>query len=294
MEDFTIMKFIKAVIFCLIMALTLNIVGCTYVANGSVIQDVTYTVSYKNTDGEDVNIDATLSLYKTYAPKTYDHILDYIKDGFYDDTQIVFDEMGKYLILGAYDINGKDIITDKTVNGEFEKNGHQSHLKAEKGSLVLLREPDSGKGTQKYNSGKAVFAILLEDGVQGISNLFYTVFGKIAEEDLEKFIDMRDDLYKDGDGFVKMKYVADRDEETDKRTIENGAYVGGFEYYVNANDSTFYNSDKEMFKYTTDEEVDDYSAYADQDIYEKLTGAYNFDLNAMPINKITAKDFKLK
>lgn len=279
------------------MALTLNIVGCTYVANGSVIQDVTYTVSYKNTDGEEVNIDATLSLYKTYAEKTCDHVLDYIKDGFYDNTQIVFDEMGKYLILGAYDIDGKDIITTKTVKGEFEQNGHQSHLKAEKGSLVLLREPDSGKGNEtskKYDSGKAVFAILLEDNIQGITNVFYTVFGKIAEEDLEEFIDMRDDLYKDGDGFVKMKYVADRNEETDERIIENGAYVGGFEYYINANDNTYYNSSKDMLDYTTDEEIDDYSAYADQDIYEKLFGAYNFDLNAMPINKITAKDFKLK
>ena len=74
------MKFLKSVIFCLIMALSLNIVGCTYTANGSVIQDVTFSVSYKNTDGEDVNVDATLSLYKTFAPKTCDHLLDYMKE----------------------------------------------------------------------------------------------------------------------------------------------------------------------------------------------------------------------
>ena len=266
------MKFIKSVIFCLIMALTLNIVGCTYVANGSVIQDVKFDVSY--TVGEETTtINSTLSLYKTYASKTCDHLLDYIKDGFYDNTQIVFDEMGKYLILGAYDIDGKDIITEKTVKGEFEQNGHQSHLKAEKGTLVLLREPDSGKGNEqskKYDSGKAVFAILLEDNIQGITNLFYTVFGKIAEEDLEKFIEMRDNLYKNGDGFVRMKYVADRDEATDKRVVKDGVYVGGFEYYVNANDSSFYNLSKDMLDYTTDEEVDDYSAYADQDVYEKI------------------------
>ena len=292
------MKFLKSVIFCLIMALTLNIVGCTYTANGSVIQDVSFSVSYKNTDGEDVNVDATLSLYKTFAPKTCDHLLKYMKDGFYDNTQVVFDEMGKYLILGAYDLEGKDVITDKTVNGEFEQNGFQSRLKAEKGTLVLLREPDSGKGGKKYNTGKAVFAILLEDNVQGITNLFYTVFGKVDEESLEEFIDMRDDLYKDSNGFVKMKYVADRydDEEDakyDERIIENGVYVGGFEYYVNANDSSYYNLDKELYDYSTDEN-EDKDDYADQSIYDKLSGAYNYDLNAMPINKITAKNFKLK
>ena len=280
------------------MALTLNIVGCTYTANGSVIQDVTFSVSYQNTDGEDVNVDATLSLYKTFAPKTCDHLLKYMKDGFYNDTQVVFDEMGKYLILGAYDLDGKDIITDKTVKGEFEQNGFQSRLKAEKGTLVLLREPDSGKGGKKYNTGKAVFAILLEDSIQGITNEFYTVFGKVDEDSLEDFIDMRDDLYQDGDGFVKMKYVADRydDEESanyDERIIENGAYVGGLEYYVNANDSLFYNINKDLYDYTIDE-TEDKEGYADQEIYDKLSGAYNYDLNAMPINKITAKNFKLK
>ncbi len=288
------MKFLKSVIFCLIMALSLNIVGCTYTANGSVIQDVTFSVAYKNLDGEDVNVDATLSLYKTFAPKTCDHLLDYMKNGFYNDTQVVFDEMGKYLILGAYDNDGNDVITEKTVVGEFEKRGHQSRLKAEAGTLVLLREPDSGEGSKKYDSGKAVFAILLEDNIQGITNLFYTVFGKVDEESLESFIDMRDDLYKDGDGFVKMKYVADRNEETDERVVENGKYVGGYEYYVNANDSTFYNLEKELLDYSSDENEDDYSDYADQEIYKKISGAYNYDLNAMPINKITAKNFKLK
>ncbi len=291
------MKFLKSVIICLIMALSLNIVACTYTANGSVIQDVTFSVSYTNTDGEDVNVDATLSLYKTFAPKTCDHLLQYMKDGFYNNTQVVFDEMGSYLILGAYDLEGKDIITEKTVKGEFEQNGFQSRLKAEKGTLVLLREPDSGKGDKKYNTGKVVFAILLEDNIQGISNKFYTVFGKIDEESLEEFIDMRDDLYKDDDGFVKIKYVADRyDDEDhakyDERIIENGAYVGGFEYYVNANDSTYFNLDKELLDYSTDEN-EDKDGYADQELYEKLSGAYNYDLNAMPINKITAKNFKI-
>ena len=293
------MKFLKSVIFCLIMALSLNIVGCTYTANGSVIQDVTFSVAYKNLEGEDVNVDATLSLYKTFAPKTCDHLLKYMKDGFYNDTQVVFDEMGKYLILGAYDGNYNDIITTETVKGEFIQAGFDSKLKAEKGTLVLLREPDSGKGGKKYNTGKAVFAILLEDDIQGITNLFYTVFGKVDEESLEDFIDMRDDLYKDGDGFVKMKYVADRDtDETsanyDNRIIENGKYVGGYEYFVNANDSTYYNLEKELLDYTTDEAEEDNGDYADQEIYKKLSGAYNYDLNAMPLNAIKVSNFKLK
>ena len=284
-------KFVKSAIICLIVALMVSFTACTYTANGSVIQDVTFTVSYENTDNEKVEIDATLSLYKTFAPKTTERLISLFKEGFYNDTQVVFNEMGKYLVLGAYTMENneyKDIIATETIKGEFIKNGFESKLKAQAGSLVMLREPDSGKGTSKYNSAKVTFAILLES-VSTINNSIYTVFGTIDETSLGKLTTMRDDLFKDDDGFVKMRYVGERDDK-DNKIVENGSYKGSYEFYLNTNDSEYFDKNKEKLDYGTDENVD----YADQELYEKLKGAYAFDLLALPIKPISVKNFKIK
>lgn len=286
------MKFLKSAIICLIVSLMLSFTACTYTANGSVIQDVTFTVSYQNTDNENVDIDATLSLYKTFAPKTTEHLIKLFKNGFYNNTQVVFNELGKYLVLGAYTMENneyKDIIATETVKGEFTKNGFESKLKAQAGSLVMLREPDSGKGTSKYNTAKVSFAVLLED-VSTINNSIYTVFGTIDEESLTELKTMRDDLYKDADGFVKMRYAGDRDETTDMRIEENGGYKGFYEFYLNANDGEYFDTQKQKLDYGSDDTTD----YADQEVYEKIKDAYAFDLFALPINSIVVKDFKLK
>ena len=60
--------------------------------------------------------------------KTTEHIIKLVKDGFYDNTQVVFDNSGSYLILGSYTLENnkyKDVIVDdsKKVEGEFFKNG---------------------------------------------------------------------------------------------------------------------------------------------------------------------------
>ena len=78
--------YIKSIALAIVLALTLGLTACTYRANGSVIQDVTFNVSYENLEGENVDVDATLSLYKTFAPKTCDHLLKQVKNGFYEKT----------------------------------------------------------------------------------------------------------------------------------------------------------------------------------------------------------------
>ena len=63
-------KFIKTIAVTVMMALSLGLVGCTtYTKNGSVIQDLKFDVSY-TVDGETTTVNSTLSLYKTFAPKT--------------------------------------------------------------------------------------------------------------------------------------------------------------------------------------------------------------------------------
>lgn len=281
----------KLILITLISVLAISMVGCTYRADGSVIQDVKFEVSYENASGEDVEIESTLKLYKTFAPKTTEHIINLVKDEFYNDTQIVFDNTGSYLILGAFTLSNneyKDLITDVKVEGEFKKNGfdNQGKLNTQtEGTLVMLREPDSKKGGPKYDSAKATFAIILSSA-SSLPSDSYTAFGKIDEDSLAKFKTMKEDLFEDADGYAHARYVGDRDETTDLRKIENGAYVNSYEYYE-LDGSAYSIVDKSQLKY--EEEGDE-----DYELWEKISSAYAFDNIVIPQNPITAKNFKLK
>ena len=284
----------KLILITLISVLAISMVGCTYRADGSVIQDVKFEVSYENASGEAVEIESTLKLYKTFAPKTTEHIINLVKDKFYNDTQVVFDNTGSYLILGSYTMdNGKykDLIyneEDFELNGEFKKNGfdNQGKLNTQtEGTLVMLREPDSKKGGPKYDSAKATFAIILSSA-SSLPSDSYTAFGKIDEDSLAKFKTMKEDLFEDANGYTHARYVGDRDETTDLRKIENGAYVNSYEYYE-LDGSAYSIVDKSKLKY--EEEGDE-----DYELWEKISSAYAFDNIVIPQKPITAKNFKLK
>ena len=218
-------KLILKIVTCLVVAsISLSLVACTYRAEGSVIQDVTFNVYYESTE-EVKSIDITAKFYKTFAPKTTEHLLKLIKNNYYENTSVVMGKGGNHLILGAFNYNNGNyeeiIYTGDSVEGEFTLAGRQSRLKAEAGTLVLMREPDTGKGTsKKYNTGKAVIALLLEE-VSFISNDIFCVFGKINSEAIEDLKDMRDELLTDADGDSKIRYIGDRNEE-DNLTVENG------------------------------------------------------------------------
>lgn len=287
-------NFFKLIIAVLVGALTIFASACTYRADGSVIQDVKFEVSYENAEGENVEINSTLKLYKTFAEKTTEHVIKLIKNGFYNDTNVVFDNSGSYLIFGAYALeNGKykDLITTATVDGEFKKNGFDNLGKLSTqtaGTLVMLRDPDSNKGTEsKYNSAKASFAIILSSTSTLPADSF-TAFGKIDDESLEKFKTMKDELFEDADGYTNARYVGDRDEITDKLVEENGEYKGYYEYFEL--DGAAYrevNGEKVQLQY--DEEGD-----ADYELWNKISKAHAFDNRVLPQRPITCKNFKLK
>lgn len=284
----------KLIVVALISALTISATACTYRADGSVIQDVKFDVTYTNTSGEEVEINSTLKLYKTFAPETTEHIISLVKNKFYDDSQIVFDNSGSYLILGAYRLdNGAytDITSTKTVKGEFKKNGFDNQGKLstqQEGTLVMLREPDSNKGnTGKYDSAKATFAIILSS-TGTLPTDSYTAFGKIDEDSLAKFKTMKEDLFEDADGYTHARYVGDRDETTDLRKVENGVYVNSLEYYE-LDGSAYRKVNGEMVEFEYAEEGD-----ADYELWEKISSAYAFDNIVLPQKPITAKNFKLR
>ena len=282
----------KGVFFALILSLLFSMLGCTYRAEGSVIQEVDFTFVYEDDEGEREDIDATLKLYKTFAPKTCDRILSLIKDGYYENTNVVTDKTGAYLVLGTFTMTEGEyqglVYEGETLKGEFVNAGMQSRLKAETGSLVMLREPDTDKGAQKYDSAKASFAILLEP-VDSISNEEYCVFGKIDSDDLEDLQEMRDELYKDADGDIPLKCIAERD-ENDELKVVDGKYVGGFDFYLN-----FTNS--ELFKLVNGQKVlveEKLENEEENPEYKKLTEINSFDGFAIPAKPIKVKNFKVK
>ncbi len=280
-------KFIlKIITLCLTAITILSLSACTYRKDGSVIQDVTFKVSYLNDENENVDIDVTASFYKTFAPKTCDHILNYV--GNYENTSLVMNKTGSYFVLGAFNYNEgayeEIVYTGSSVDGEFKQNGWTPRLKAEAGSLVLLRDHDTGKAP-KYNTGKVSIAILLSED-SSLTNEYYTVFGKINAEALDSLKELGADVLEDDEGDVKLRYIGDRDEETDSLTVEGGKYVGGVEFYLNPSESTLKDLDKKEIAEKNDD--------VENELYKKLSTASSFDLFALPTKQIKVTSFKLK
>ncbi len=280
---------IKLAVACLTLVAVFNMGACTYRSEGSVIQDVNFEVSYKNSSNEDVNFDVTLCLYKTFAPKTCERILSLIKSDFYENTSIVFNRTGKYAVLGAYEFKDGEyspLSTEKdSIKGEFTKNGYDSKLLPTAGTLVMLREPDTGKGGKKYDTAKVKFAILLED-VGEFSGEDYCVFGKIKykTEGLKNLVAMRDELIKDAEGLYHVKYAGLR---SDYDVID---FSKTFEY-------AYDDSSKEMFAYLDDgtkslEPLQTEEGQKDYDLYTQLTNSSEYDFYALPNALVTVKNFK--
>ena len=64
---------LKILPLAIIAVLMLTVTACTYTANGSVIRDVEVEFGYEK-DGKAKTASGKLSLYKTFAPKTYDRV----------------------------------------------------------------------------------------------------------------------------------------------------------------------------------------------------------------------------
>ena len=286
----------KIAVICLIVITTLSFGACTYRAEGSVCQDVTFDITYKNAENENKTINATITLYKTFAPKTCNQVLSLIKDGFYNDTALVYSKDCSYIVLGAYEIENsvyKELNSNASkLIGEFTKGSMESKLKAEAGSLVMLREPDTNKGGPKYDTAKVKFAILL-DGNAGFNSDEYCVFGKVkaSTDTLKNLVALRDETETVNNGMHHVKYVGDRYVELN----ENGEYEDKIDYTKTF--EYFHDNVKgELYAYengvmATDKmEIEE--GGKDYELFTKLTEANNFDFVVLPNTTITVKNFK--
>ena len=127
--------------------------------------------------------------------------------------------------------------------------------------------------------------ILLSDSTS-ITNEYYTVFGKINSEALEDLQDLSEAVLEDEENDIKLRYIGDRDEETDELKVENGKYLGGIEFYLNAGESALKDLDKKEILEKIDE--------LENELYKKLSTASEFDLFALPTKQIKVGNFKLK
>lgn len=265
----------------IIAALMFTVTACTYTQNGSVIRDVEVEFGYEK-DGEAKTASGKLSLYKTFAPKTYNHVLKLFNDGFYKNSAVTFDKSGTYVIIGAFDYSDGyvDKASEATVEGEFENNGFQGKLSLKAGALVMLREPDTGKGTTgKYDTAKATFAICLTDSPEGITAKNYTVFGMADEDLLNGLQTAKTDCYADADGYTECLYKGDRN-ESDVLTNENR-----YEFYLKS--GTYYKIiDGKLAEMDTDGD--------DETLYDKLKDAPYVDVVALPVTVIKLNSYKVK
>ena len=276
-------KFIKALAVCVVAILTFSLTACTtYTKNGSVIQDVKFDVSY-TVDGETTTINSTLSLYKTFAPKTCDRIIELVNGGFYNDTALVLSKQQDYLVVGGFSY-AEDYVekayTGDSLKGEFTSAGRESKLKVRAGALVMIREFDSEVGSAKYDTAKASFAIVLSDSGVFTSDKF-CVFGYIDDESVELLQDALIDTAAYDETYYRARCLGDRSEEDGKLVANTG-----FEYYF---DGTSYfhpelvNGDYDKMEYDNEDSID----YA---IYKKITDSKNIqDVFVLPRTPLKVK-----
>ena len=255
-------KFIKALALAVVCVMAFSMTACTtYTKNGSVIQDVKFDVSY-TIDGETTTINSTLSLYKTFAPKTCDRVIDLIKDGYYNNTSLVLSKQQDYLVVGGFDFV-EDYVqktySGEAVKGEFTAAGRESKLSVQVGALVMLRDFDTNVGDAKYDTAKATFAIVLADSGVFDKNKF-CVFGLMDAESVELLQEALVDNVRYDDEYFRMSYVGDREDGVLTTNNAFECYYDGSNYFNLVGD--------EYEEFVKADETD-----VDYDKYKKITEA---------------------
>lgn len=282
---------IKIIAVSIITALTMALTSCTYIANGSVIQDVAFEISYQTND-ETKTINSTLSLYKTFAPETTSRVEKLVNNGFYDNTALTLSKQQDYIIVGGYTFNNDYIVkecNEGKLRGEFTYGGFQSRNKLRPGALVMLRDFDDevvdgeGENLEKYESAKGSFAIVLTDSNTVFSKDTFCIFGYIDDESLTALQNAFLDNSADEDGYYKMRYLGDR--VNGVQTFENA-----FDYYFDSNNDYFKDGQegKVPLQYESKEDED----YA---IYEVISSGKNLqDVITLPATVFKVSKMKLK
>lgn len=129
-----------------------------------------------------------IELYPEMAPNTVRNFVKLINEGYYNG--LTFHRVEETLIQGGDKAGTGAGVTEYTIEGEFEKNGHKENtLSFERGTLGLARQDfsiyyyytgDTSYLTAGYNSGCTQFFITAEDCSENFDG-YYCAFGKVIE-----------------------------------------------------------------------------------------------------------------
>ncbi|TKB58261.1 peptidylprolyl isomerase [Ferrimonas aestuarii] len=119
--------------------------------------------------------DIKLELYADKAPITVENFLNYVKEGFYDNT--IF-----HRVIDGFMIQGGGFTPDmqQKDNGEGIKNEASNGLSNETGTIAMARTPDPHSATAQFfiNVNNNTFLDFKNESMQGWG---YCVFGKVVE-----------------------------------------------------------------------------------------------------------------
>lgn len=110
---------------------------------------------------------------KTTAPKTVDHFLKLVNDGFYNGLTI--HRVQQNFVIQGGDPNGDGLADDglETVEGEFLDNYHYNNIKHKKGVISMARSTG-------YNSATSQFFICNADATSSLDGK-YASFGYVIK-----------------------------------------------------------------------------------------------------------------
>lgn len=151
-------------------ALVITLTSCTKTADTSYkskYSGKTPIVTIEMEDGSKIKAE----LYPDTAPKTVDNFVDLIQQGFYDG--LIFHRVIPDFMIQGGDPTGTGTGgSDKSIPGEFTKNGYKNDLKHTRGVLSMARTNDPDSATSQ-------FFIMVKDTPSLDGQ--YASFGKVTE-----------------------------------------------------------------------------------------------------------------
>ena len=210
-----------------VIAVVIALTACLGLVACEDIKKLEVTISIYDTD-ESAVVEKTLTvdLYRHLAPKTVDHIIDTVEDGYYNNVLLYKDGnytsqimMGDYVYEnGEFKLNPVNV---STIDEEF-KGTTGSNLKPTKGSIGLWRtwtaHADTYRDDGNLNTGKATW-FMPESSLTSYDGWF-TIFAQIDFEDetnnetfnaIQKLIGTANSSYKEYHAFYTGNYGTNGD-----------------------------------------------------------------------------------
>lgn len=179
------MKKVISILTTLVLSFVLvcSLSACKEIENGSEIKRVNFVLDFYDENGEINTTTVTAKLSVNFAPKTTEHVMNLISNGYYDGL-CISNVTSTYAQFGDYkmDEEGKLQVADadvKTIDGEFQRAGVTGNrLSVSEGSILLKHS------SKNYNDGKATLVVCFSTSAPFDAEE-YCVIGKFVSDDAD-------------------------------------------------------------------------------------------------------------